>query len=217
MKAVFLFFILLFIPTVCFSEVFMYQDNAGKWYGVSSIDQVPLEYKNQIEGIKSDDPLEKAKNEVSNICQPPSDADKGTISGRLYLITKGGDVKPALKVSIFILRDYGTDVEQKDLNIIKKKIDQFANYKFGFEDIYNDIIQLEKDRVILCPYCVFTVATDLNGNFIFHGLPDGNYELYCMGQAGANEAIWLQSFTISKSNPSIFIDGGVPVASFLNL
>jgi len=31
----------------------MYKDNAGKWHGVSSIQQVPPEYKNQVESITS--------------------------------------------------------------------------------------------------------------------------------------------------------------------
>ncbi len=56
MKPFFLFFILLFIPVVCFAEVFMYQDNAGKWHGVSSINEVPQEYRSQTNSVQHDDP-----------------------------------------------------------------------------------------------------------------------------------------------------------------
>lgn len=47
--------ILYSIPSI--AEVFMYQDSQGQWHGVSTMDEVPQEYRDQVQGVDHVEPV----------------------------------------------------------------------------------------------------------------------------------------------------------------
>ncbi len=52
----FIFVLILLFPVVANAEVFMYQDSSGQWHGVSSKNQVPAEYQNQLNSVIDNEP-----------------------------------------------------------------------------------------------------------------------------------------------------------------
>jgi len=202
--------LLLIMTSTASAEVFMYQDNAGKWHGVSAADQVPAEYRDQLKTVDDPDPRahEDDLRRASIKCQQPGIEDKGVIRGRFYLITNGGDVRPVRKESVFILRN-----DFSDTGIAKEDSDKLKG-EYGYAILTSPVLQkIISDHKTLCEYSVFTTTTDLDGNFSYTGLPDGFYEISCIGRGGINEAVWFDTFIISNGKPSTLIDDDKPLAA----
>jgi hypothetical protein len=70
MKILAVLFLFFTFSSVVHAEVLMYQDDGGKWHGVSSIDQVPEKYKKQIESVKLDNPPIPVKKQIANPNNP---------------------------------------------------------------------------------------------------------------------------------------------------
>ena len=139
---------------------------------------------------------------------------RGTLSGRVFAITQGGDLKPARMADVYILFSAGVtrdgkavDVgETADLVFMGAHNDLQEQYIKEFEanPQWSEKMACIKDLATFRPAMIKTMdwgeaknkpsqivktQSDEDGNFSA-SLPPGKYSVYVRGRAGFNEALW---------------------------
>lgn len=140
----------------------------------------------------------------------------GVISGRVFLITKSGDIKPARLAKMYLL-PWGNDVDKSVAKIWGDELDKAAKkYIQELNAANKDGSSLNMSDAYICrkelaTYDEALTATlrwavaqsvppeivignaDEEGNFKFAGLAPGIYTVAVFGRAGFNEARWLDT------------------------
>ena len=147
--------------------------------------------------------------------QPPVQA---SIKGRVFLITAGGDLKPARLPNVYLL------AADESLNQDSAKILQAAlqhclqleqiqralrDFDFSqslvngargeFAKYQSDLSALE---MLFRVHSVLTGQTDEDGQFTFEKVPSGSYAIAAFGQAGVNLAYWGEPLQVKAGEQS---------------
>lgn len=134
------------------------------------------------------------------VAQKPLDA---TISGRIFLITAGGDLKPARMAHVYIVVDaQQTSVSKQALPLTKALQRDCDDVQFA---LHNDsqvirawvFSKFQKDFSSLDGFfkvsAVVASEADEDGRFKSNHLPPGLYTVIAVGQAGVNYGYWADS------------------------
>jgi hypothetical protein len=172
----------------------------------------------------------KAEPKMAN---PPAPAT-GTLSGRVFAITKGGDIAPARMANVFVIPTEtaeGVDVTQKLNSAIFAARTEALSRIREVEDKYDDqtlACNMDLDegykkgiRQTLHWFDnsdqAFARTTDEDGQFLFANvLPPNRYFVIVMGEAGYNNAVWMGTIVL-KSGGSLKVKMSSPIKSCLKL
>jgi hypothetical protein len=158
--------------------------------------------------------------------QEKSNSQGGGISGRIFLITKGGDLKPARLAQVTLL--YGSDAGSAAVVYLNTELEQMkASYGLlttsGDASCRAELLvfinslkaTLEWAKVNGKRDQVHIATSDEEGLFQFSGLEPGSYILLAQGQAGTNDAYWQKDFTV-KPGESLQMKLASPHTACLN-
>lgn len=163
----------------------------------------------------------------------------GTVSGRIFLITGGRDIKPARLAKLYLF--YGGAIlgmedsagmafdkeylKAMDAYVIELK----ENLKLG--TLTSEAIDCEKELLLYSTAVVETLTwaetenktiqaifadADEEGNFKIAALP-GRYTLLASGRAGFNDAFWMNGWVTVKSGEETTVKMARPEKSCLHL
>jgi hypothetical protein len=147
--------------------------------------------------------------------QKASNPSLGTVSGRIFLITKGGDLKPARMARVYLFFEHGPGSaavaaagagDSPGLFYLKKYLEatEAANKSGDSKLCRSDLLNADKaiqatvqwaDEHKLMAY-VAALDADEEGNFSIGKIRSGVYNLIARGKAGINDAYWLQEITV---------------------
>jgi len=162
---------------------------------------------------------------------------KGSITGRVFAISKGGDLKPARMAKIYLFFTYVDGNQQTDTDS--------AGFKFLLLEIQkeNDLIApgnaKMKNREEFCKGILARVDTailltvqwareqekssqldfadaDEEGRFRIDGVTPGTYVIVARGRAGANDAYWKETIVI-KPNTTLSVKLAQPSEACLDV
>ena len=142
-----------------------------------------------------------------------------TLTGKVFAITKGGDLKPARMATLFVLSgDVAAQFKSKMLSEISKAAEaeeaasrlvdpvlrtdvevlellegiKRMDCEKAFRNTLEDGINLAKRNAD----SVFILETDEEGLFKVAGLKPGSYTVVIIGRAGANDGVWVEDVTL---------------------
>jgi hypothetical protein len=134
----------------------------------------------------------------------------GVISGKVFLITRGGDLKPA-RLAMVSLLDAHAGKNAKDSASLFYFNTKLANMKASFRQLADpdDNISCQTSLLVFGNSLKSTLEwnererkdlikigeTDEEGAFRFLGVPPGEYLILAQGHAGANRAYWEEEAT----------------------
>ena len=147
--------------------------------------------------------------------QKASNSSFGTISGRIFLITKGGDLKPARMARVYLFFEHGPGSaavaaagagDSPGLIYLEKYLEatEAANKSGDSKLCRSDLLNADKaiqatvewaEEHKLMAY-VAALDADEEGNFSMGKIRSGVYNLVARGKAGINDAYWLQEITV---------------------
>jgi hypothetical protein len=132
----------------------------------------------------------------------------GSVRGRVFAITKGGDLKPARLATVRLLlqaRSVGHKVDKKyeceetaELVFLTKQVElkereSDASCKRELIlDMDATIAAEEWSQVKPRQWQFLETDADEEGNFVFPKVPSGKYNVIVQAQAGINDAFWNQ-------------------------
>jgi hypothetical protein len=163
-------------------------------------------------------PILAKQNETKRTASPPQKASNpsfGVVMGRIFLITKGGDLKPARLAHGFLFFETGPGIsaieaagggDTPGLIYLKRYLEatEDANKSGASLRCRSDLLNVDKAALAtlawaqehkLTAYVAFLDA-DEEGHFTVGKIRPGVYELVVRGQAGINDAYWLQRVTV---------------------
>lgn len=146
---------------------------------------------------------------------------RGSIKGRVFLITGSGDLKPARLASVYLLAE-GAPLSPDSLKIIESARqhcfqaerweDDYQRYpefratvsgeraiRGALADYANDLSALDK---LFGSQAVFAGQADEEGQFTFEQIAPGSYAMAAFGQAGINLAYWEKPLQVTAENQS---------------
>jgi hypothetical protein len=149
-----------------------------------------------------------------------SAAATGSVKGRVFLITKDGDLKPARSPVVYLL--YHGQAHY-DPNAVDHFYQLASLDAYGkrlelnlFEDKDCQMALLDSSKILLDmeewaldnkkPMQVLKTKGDIEGHFKITGVPRGNYRIVALGQAGANDAHWDKLDVVVKAGAPTLID-----------
>ncbi len=152
----------------------------------------------------------KAKTEVP-IAEFPQQrgpkAQTGDITGRIFLITKGGDLKPARLAQVILF--YGSDSGTAAVVYLNTKLEKMKeSYKLlatpGDASCRAELLVLNSSLKATLEWAQVNrkqdqariLSSDEEGLFHFAGVQPGSYMLVAWGHAGANDACWEENFEV---------------------
>lgn len=142
----------------------------------------------------------------------------GSVSGRIFLITKAGDLKPARMARLYLFWENGSAVAAVEaaagaetspgLFYLKKNLEatEDANKTGASQLCRTDLLNADKAVLATLDWAqehklmayVATLDADEEGQFSVGKIRPGLYELIARGQAGINDAYWLQQITVKS-------------------
>lgn len=131
------------------AEVFMYQDSGGKWNGVSSIDQVPAEYRDQLESVvnESPDPSPEHLKAIKEIEERDKAERK---AAKLEIEKEDAEKKAAEEKAVKVAaekaqraRDEQKNLKDDSSEIIAKYIADYIRYTGGFKPTDFKVLQVD--------------------------------------------------------------------------
>ncbi len=144
----------------------------------------------------------------------------GTVDGKVFAITRGGDLKPARMPTIYLLyRGRGENLQANSADdhyqnasmaaLQKRLDDRLAAARAGSvgnEDLEcrESLLDTDKSLVDTTQWAldnkkgkqVLTTDGDEEGHFKMARVSAGHYRLVARGQAGANDAYWESSIVV---------------------
>lgn len=161
----------------------------------------------------------------SNRAQPPGAAKPTTASltGKVFAITKGGDVKPALLAHVYLFSEKNPISphilrELSILDKLDKKLVGIADEDPGYDagpdlerhchdflhlldeeaaDDLKDKLWKPSARYPNGPFSpTYTTDTDETGVFSIKDVQPGDYMIVVRGQAGSNDVLWIEKVTL---------------------
>jgi hypothetical protein len=179
-------------------------------------------------------PTKPAKNPGSATVQHSSGRSKsvGSVDGRVFAITRTGDLKPARLARVYLIRGLDLPPENAVSVFLEKHtsgLEDLKNYADDSEELTCKRELLAVDDAILASIQwvddnkkhsqILSVQTDEDGTFLISGIVPGYYMLAARGQAGANDAYWTADIQFFQSGDKGFWreGAGVQETSTLNI
>jgi hypothetical protein len=145
------------------------------------------------------------------------------LMGRVFAITKGGDVKPALLARVYLFPVSYSINEWMTSNIrardeYEAKVEAIIAEDPSDNPFYNSLIAencrnllSDVDKKIgtdkeIAPESfgpAYTAETDETGNFKISPVNAGDYSLVVRGQAGSNDVLWIDKVTIAGATEAL--------------
>ena len=120
--------ITLLITSQAYAEVFMYQDEKGKWYGVNSVDQIPERYRSQEQSDIAHEQKEKEKLKQENHEISPQKLAVLTERRRLRLDFLRDAAAPA-DVVVFLMKLPKDEFQEMDFSEISQWLNKINESK----------------------------------------------------------------------------------------
>jgi hypothetical protein len=143
----------------------------------------------------------------------PSAAKATTVSGRVFLITMGGDLRPARMARIYI-RDSRTKLDIESLNtdqeiavseceaakrmrplgldnIVRSSIEIYKSHLDEMEKLFAADVDQKTSR---------SIKADEEGRFAIRDLPRGTFVIAAFGRAGVNLGYWSEELQIQNAD-----------------
>jgi len=156
---------------------------------------------------------------------PAKPVGTALLTGKVFAITKGGDVKPALLAHVYLFLSGATsgaifneslianlkahDVYEAKLKAVidDPRLADDASYKAMVADLLKtscrellrDVDKEISDDQKLDPKLfgpAYTAETDETGSFEIARIKPGDYQVVVRGQAGSNDVLWVEKVTI---------------------
>jgi hypothetical protein len=156
----------------------------------------------------------------------------GVITGKIFLITRSGDLKPARLAMVFLLDEHAGGNGGKDSAAVLYLHTKIENMKTSFHQL------ADPDENISCPTSLLVfdkslkstlewnekehkdqieiTETDEDGAFRFSGVRPGEYLILAKGHAGANQAYWEQD-AIAAPGKEVAIKLASPAKACLDM
>lgn len=134
----------------------------------------------------------------------------GVLAGRIFLITKGGDLKPARMARLYLLWNRGPGTaaitaagggDTPGLFYLKKYLEETQKAKDSGTSAYclSGLVSADKAMVSTLNWAqahkltAYVVAPEVDeeGRFTARNIRPGIYEIIARGRAGTNDAYWL--------------------------
>jgi hypothetical protein len=165
----------------------------------------------------------------------PTVLKTGSVDGRVFGITHGGDLKPARMPTIYLLyegqREKHLEENSADYQYQLVSLDalgkRLENPSTGDENLKCRESMLDHDRTLLDvaqwaldnkkAKQVFTTEGDEEGRFSITKVPVGYYRIVARGQAGASDAYWESMFIAVKVGARTSVKLMKPGKSCLNV
>ncbi|MFY9726203.1 MAG: carboxypeptidase-like regulatory domain-containing protein [Bryobacteraceae bacterium] len=120
----------------------------------------------------------------------------GTLSGRVFAVAKGGDIKPARMAHVSVATGDDQVILQQDVEAALAK---------RLEDIKNNtdaqgaclIASMSIHEAVKSGSGIRTVDTDENGSFDLPKLKAGTYAVVVMGTANGYQSVWYLITTVT--------------------
>ena len=154
-------------------------------------------------------------NRAASPAQKASKPSFGSVSGRIFLITKGGDLKPARMAHVFLFFEHGPGSAAvmsagggytPGLIYLKENLEltEDANKSGASVRCRSDLLNADKAALATVDWArehkltahALILDADEEGNFSMGKITPGVYELVARGRAGVNDAYWLQEITV---------------------
>jgi hypothetical protein len=146
----------------------------------------------------------------------PQKMASGSIVGRVFAITKGGDLKLARLASVYLFFNRGPGVSNilatagSTPGVVFLEKDLAALNEAPATSCRHDLVAADKALLQTLEWArrnqltdlVLLTDTDEEGNFQIKNAKPGTYELVVRGQAGSNDTYWDQEVEI-KSNQEV--------------
>jgi hypothetical protein len=164
----------------------------------------------------------------------------GGVSGRIFLITKAGDIKPARFAKIFLFEIRSTDSAGQTWSIeFQKSSEDYIEELheppavYAEKSDYRDALALSSGSLTCMlslsltyghaalaalnwPDQSFVGQADEDGVFKIAHIPLGTYRVVAEGRAGLNEARWVDSVTITQDKEPVMLKLASPERSCLD-
>jgi hypothetical protein len=143
----------------------------------------------------------------------------GSVSGRAYLITKGGDLKPVRDGAVYLIRVQPTE----KLSLTGRANRMFtemlkATEKSG-ESTSLPCVEVaayrEAAKVALKEQGSRTLETNAEGEFAINDIAMGGYDLVVIGHAGIYDAVWRSSIMVVGDKQTLKLNDPDPACSAL--
>jgi len=179
---------------------------------------VPIKYVRGLQGnLQKPMSLEQMRKTLA----PPVHGSQGysELTGKVFAITKGGDLKPARMATLFVLS--GDAAAQFKSNMLSETsraaeaaktdsglVDPMVAGDFSelleslkrrycrdaFVSTFEEAVNLAKRN----PDSIVTSETDEDGIFRVTGLTSGTRTVVAIGRAGSNDAVWVEDVTLES-------------------
>jgi hypothetical protein len=156
-----------------------------------------------------------------------------TVKGRVFLITRGGDLKPARLADVYLF-SVRTVLDLASMKRYRDDAEKWCNSanesrQIGPETVTRVDLAFYKDQIEALEKTfnagvgragttkdAFAGNADEDGRFIFEGIPSGAYTVVVFGQAGVNLAYWQAALTVTTGEqPEIKLSAPVTACAML--
>lgn len=151
-------------------------------------------------------------------CSTPHKPVQALVNGRVFLITRGGDLKPARLADLYLLnsdlyRDDSIEKAEQSASRSCQSLWRDARFirewpatlrEFSFAQGQADLRAYQKvvlDKLPTDHSQAFITQADEDGRFVFRDVPPGSYVITAFGQAGVNLAAWRDSVSVKPNQP----------------
>lgn len=158
------------------------------------------------------------RSDTKRAVSPPQKAPNssfGEVSGRIFLITKSGDLKPARMARVYLFFEHGPGSaavvaagagDSPGIIYLKKYLEasQAANESGDSKLCRSDLLNADKATKATLEWAqerklmayVAALDADEEGYFSVGRIRPGVYNLVARGNSGINDAYWLQEITV---------------------
>ena len=163
---------------------------------------------------------------LSGAQQGNENSDGSNVSGKVFLVTKAGDLKPARGAQVILL--YGKDDGTANVFYLNKKFEKMmaARHQLATPGEASCVAELQVFNASLKESLDWSrkngketqariVGSDEEGTFRFASVQPGSYTVVAWGHAGANNAYWERTLEI-ESGKDIAIKLGSPHTACLD-
>jgi hypothetical protein len=157
---------------------------------------------------------------------PAKPVSTASLAGKVFAITKGGDVKPALMAHVYLFPSgrainayliarlqIDAKKEAKMIEIERKSKEAgLEPYRSSAEqlqdcrDVLRGVDEAIKESMDVAPELLgpaYTAATDETGNFKITRVKRGDYQIVVRGQAGFNDVLWIEPVAVDAGKTTI--------------
>jgi len=126
---------------------------------------------------------------------PPSPAQGSVIEGRIFLVTGGGDIKPARFAKMEVISGEAKDV----YDAVGKAEESISAMRDSPDELQRNLAESQCSIGLLTMWKQllpnFNLAADEDGKFALESQP-GTHTIMVFGKAGLNAAFWISTITV---------------------